>query len=580
MNRETARKSDDTPILEVDGLKVEFWVGGEWTAAATDINYTVLPGEVLAIVGESGSGKSVSSMTLLGLLPKNSRTSGSAKLNGTQMIGASESTLRRARGNDIAVIFQEPMTALNPVFTIGNQITEALRIHNSSMAPHEARARALELLQLVEMPDPQKAYDSYPHQLSGGQRQRAMIAQSLSCDPDLLIADEPTTALDVTIQAEILQLLRSLHERLNSAIVIITHDMGVVADIADNVIVMRQGRIVERGTVREIFENPQHEYTQTLLAAVPKLGTGEADVAALAEAAAAPRGNGEEPILRLEHVDIEYPKVGRVPAFKAVEDASFEVYPGELVGIVGESGSGKTTIARAAVGLLPVTAGSMQLGGVELNGVDAQGIRQVRRDVGMVFQDPGSSLNPRWPIGESIAEPLVLDARSRREKPDSKAIQARVGELLDAVELPRSFRNRYPNELSGGQRQRVGIARALALAPRLLVADEPTSALDVSVQQRVLDLLLEIQQRERFAVVFVTHDLAVIDLIASRVVVLNHGKIVEEGTTEQILRAPREAYTKRLVSAVPIPDPVAQAERRLSRAEAERLKAEEERAAG
>ena len=576
MSRETARKTDDTPILDVKGLSVDFWVGGEWVTAADDITYRVNPGEVLAIVGESGSGKSVSSMTLLGLLPKNSRTTGSAELNGVEMIGASTSTLRRARGKDIAVIFQEPMTALNPVFTVGFQITEALRVHHPTMTPHEARERALELLDLVELPDPAKAFASYPHQLSGGQRQRAMIAQSLSCDPDLLIADEPTTALDVTIQAEILNLLRNLHERLNSAIVIITHDMGVVADIADNVIVMRQGRIVERGTVREIFERPQHEYTRTLLGAVPKLGTGEADAQVLA--AETVRGEGDQPILSLDHVDIEYPKLGRVPAFKAVEDASFEVYPGEIVGIVGESGSGKTTIARGVVGLLPVAAGSMRFGDVELNGVSKRDLHRVRTDVGIVFQDPGSSLNPRWPIGESIAEPLVLDARLRKQPFDKKAASSRVEELLDQVELPRSFRNRYPNELSGGQRQRVGIARALALAPKLLVADEPTSALDVSVQQRVLDLLLEIQQRERFAVLFVTHDLAVVDLIATRVVVMNHGRIVEEGSTEQILRAPRDPYTKRLVAAVPIPDPVLQAERRLTRTQAlqlEELEAEQ-----
>ena len=530
-------RNTETPILDVKGLNVEFWVGGEWVTAARDINYRVMPGEVLAIVGESGSGKSVSSMTLLGLLPKNGRTSGSAKLNGVEMIGASQSTLRKARGNDIAVIFQEPMTALNPVYTIGFQICEALRVHNPTMLPQDARERALELLMLVEMPDPEKAFNSYPHQLSGGQRQRAMIAQSLSCDPDMLIADEPTTALDVTIQAEILELLRNLHARLNSAIVIITHDMGVVADIATNVIVMKQGEIVERGEVREIFHNPQHEYTKKLLSSVPHLGRGEATGKPAVE-------YDTEPMLALENVTLEYPKHGRVPAFKAIDNASFTIHPGEIVGLVGESGSGKTTIARAAVGLLPVAGGSMKLNGIELNGISRSDMAKLRKDIGIVFQDPGSSLNPRWPIGESIAEPLNLAGGFTKEE-----ISKRVEELLDQVELPRSFRNRYPNELSGGQRQRIGIARALALEPKILVADEPTSALDVSVQKRVLELLLEIQQRLGFAVLFVTHDLALVDEIANRVVVLNHGKIVEQGTTDQILRNPQDPYTKRLVMA-------------------------------
>lgn len=546
-------RNTETPILDVKGLNVEFWVGGEWVTAARDINYRVMPGEVLAIVGESGSGKSVSSMTLLGLLPKNGRTSGSAKLNGVEMIGASQSTLRKARGNDIAVIFQEPMTALNPVYTIGFQICEALRVHNPTMLPQDARERALELLMLVEMPDPEKAFNSYPHQLSGGQRQRAMIAQSLSCDPDMLIADEPTTALDVTIQAEILELLRNLHARLNSAIVIITHDMGVVADIATNVIVMKQGEIVERGEVREIFHNPQHEYTKKLLSSVPHLGRGEATGKPAVE-------YDTEPMLALENVTLEYPKHGRVPAFKAIDNASFTIHPGEIVGLVGESGSGKTTIARAAVGLLPVAGGSMKLNGIELNGISRSDMAKLRKDIGIVFQDPGSSLNPRWPIGESIAEPLNLAGGFTKEE-----ISKRVEELLDQVELPRSFRNRYPNELSGGQRQRIGIARALALEPKILVADEPTSALDVSVQKRVLELLLEIQQRLGFAVLFVTHDLALVDAIANRVVVLNHGKIVEQGTTDQILRNPQDPYTKRLVMAVPVPDPDEQVARRQAR---------------
>jgi peptide/nickel transport system ATP-binding protein len=460
--------------------------------------------------------------------------------------------LRHVRGKDIAVIFQEPMTALNPAYRIGFQIMEALRVH-FPITPSEARKRALELLKLVEMPDPQKAFDSYPHQLSGGQRQRAMIAQSISCDPDMLIADEPTTALDVTIQAEILELLRRLHTRLNSAIVLITHDMGVVADLADNVIVMRNGEIVERGTVHDIFSNAQHPYTQELLAAVPHLGMGKAiEVAAVTRT--------DEPALVLDHVDIEYPKRGRVPAFKAVEDASFRIHPGEVVGLVGESGSGKTTIARAAVGLLPVAGGELTVVGENIAGMSPRRLRAVRRNLGIVFQDPGSSLNPRFPIGESIGEPLLLSGLF-----DKKQINSRVEELLEQVELSRGFRNRYPHELSGGQRQRVGIARALALNPKLLVADEPTSALDVSVQARVLDLLQEIQAKLQFACLFVSHDLAVVDLLADRIVVMNHGKIVEQGSTDSILRNPQDPYTKRLIAAVPLPDPEEQRARREKR---------------
>jgi peptide/nickel transport system ATP-binding protein len=553
MNPKTNTRDSNAPILEVSKLGVEFWVGGEWIPAAKNLDYVVSPGEVLAIVGESGSGKSVSSMSLLGLLPANGRATGSARLNGEELIGATMAKLRQVRGKDIAVIFQEPMTALNPVYRIGFQIMEALRIH-FPLAPAEAKVRALELLELVEMPDPQKAFDSYPHQLSGGQRQRAMIAQSISCDPDMLIADEPTTALDVTIQAEILDLLRHLHTRLNSAIVIITHDMGVVADLADNVIVMRYGEIVERGTVDEIFNHAKHPYTKELLAAVPHLGTG--DAATVEEAT-----RTEQPALVLDNVSVVYPKRGRVPAFTAVEGASFSIYPGEIVGLVGESGSGKTTIARAAVGLVPVSAGTLTVVGQNIAGASSKELRAVRRSLGIVFQDPGSSLNPRFPVGESIGEPLLLSGLF-----DKKQINARVEELLEQVELPQSFRNRYPHELSGGQRQRIGIARALALSPKLLVADEPTSALDVSVQARVLELLQEIQSRLQFACLFVSHDLAVVDLLADRIVVMNHGKIVEQGNKEDILRNPQEAYTQRLIAAVPLPNPAAQKLRREQRA--------------
>lgn len=542
-----------TPILTATGLGVDFWVDGEWVMAAEDISYEVRPGEVLAIVGESGSGKSQSSMALLGLLPPNGRATGSVTLAGEETIGATPERLRQIRGKDIAVIFQEPMTAMNPVYTIGFQITEALKVHYPSLTRAKAKARALELLGLVDLPDPAKAFDSYPHQLSGGQRQRAMIAQSISCDPKVLIADEPTTALDVTVQAEILDLLRSLNDKLGTGIILITHDMGVVADMADHVIVMKSGRVVETGTAAQIYRSPKEPYTQELLAAVPHLGTGAAT------GKIANPHKGETPVLSMRGVDIVYPKQGRVAAFRAAEDIDLEIFPGEVVGLVGESGSGKTTIGRAVVGLLKVSKGEITVAGQNMVGVSPKDLQAVRRNIGIVFQDPGSSLNPRWPIGQSIAEPLVLAGHSKDE------IEARIISLLDLVELPRTYRNRYPHELSGGQRQRVGIARALALSPKILVADEPTSALDVSVQARFLSLLTEIQKEQQFAILFISHDLAVVDLLSDRIAVMNHGKIVEQGSTDQILRNPQHPYTQRLIAAVPVPDPEEQRKRRRSR---------------
>ncbi len=539
------------PILEVKGLGVDFWVDGSWYPAAIDMDYDIKPGEVLAIVGESGSGKSTSSMALLELLPPNSRVHGSIKLTGREVTTMSSGQIRAIRGKEVAVIFQEPMTALNPVYTVGFQIVETLRLH-FQMGPAEAKARAIELLGMVELPDPAQTFDKYPHQLSGGQRQRAMIAMSISCDPILLIADEPTTALDVTVQAEILDLLRNLRSRLNSAIILITHDLGVVADLADKVIVMKDGRIVERGSVEEIYQNPQAAYTKELIAAVPHLGQVQAREIA---------GISDKPIIVLDDVAIEYPKHGRIPAFRAAEHITFDIKEAEVVGLVGESGSGKTTIGRAIVGLLPIADGSMTVRGQELRDASPKALREIRKGMGIVFQDPGSSLNPRFPIGQSIEEPILLS----RAITDRAGRGHRVEELLDMVELPRSYRNRYPHELSGGQRQRVGIARALALNPSLLVADEPTSALDVSVQARFLELLRELQGQLRFACLFVSHDLGVVDALAHRIVVMSKGQLVEQGTRDEILRNPREDYTKRLIAAVPVPDPTEQRARREER---------------
>jgi peptide/nickel transport system ATP-binding protein len=548
------------PVLTVRDLGVEFWVNGTWYPAVKNANFELHPGEVLAIVGESGSGKSTTAMSLLGLLPKNAHTTGSIRLGERELVNADKRALRSIRGREVAMIFQEPMTALNPVYTVGFQIAEMLRSHEA-MSPSRARARAIELLEMVEIPDPERRVDSYPHQLSGGQRQRAMIAQALACDPELLIADEPTTALDVTVQAEILKLIRDLRDRINAGIILITHDMGVVADLSDRVIVMKDGEIVEADTADAVFHHPRHPYTQDLLRAVPHLGsvvsvsTGR-DAAPSTDGAAA----DSDLVIDLSDVAIEYPRRGRLPAFRAVDGVTLNLRAGEVVGLVGESGSGKTTIGRAVVGLLPFAEGTATVLGTDMVGISKHDLRTVRRELSFVFQDPGSSLNPRMPIGESIGEPLLLQKVAKGAE-----LGKRVEELLDQVQLSRELRNRYPHELSGGQRQRVGIARALALSPKLLIADEPTSALDVSVQARVLDLFQELQRDIGFACLFISHDLAVVEILARRIAVMQDGKLVEVGLRDQVLNAPQEDYTKRLLAAVPVPDPDEQGRRRVER---------------
>jgi len=545
----------EQPLLRVRDLGVTFRSGGKDAVASAGVSYDLAPGEILAVVGESGSGKSVSALALTRLLPPEPACviRGSVQLAGQELVGLDEAALTRVRGKRIAYIFQEPMTALNPVYTVGFQIVEVLRNH-FEMGPESAKERAIELLTLVELPEPALSFDKYPHQLSGGQRQRAMIAQALACDPALLIADEPTTALDVTVQAEILDLMRNLKEKLNSAVLLITHDMGVVADLSDRILVMKDGLTVEENSSDAIFNRPKHPYTKSLLASVPKLGSVKVRKLAASDSKA-------EPVLEVTDLVIEYPKRGRIPAFRAVDGVSFEIKPGEILGLVGESGSGKTTVGRAAIGLLPVHSGSIKILGNEIAGADMKYLRSIRQHTGIVFQDPASSLNPRLPIGESIGEPLFLAKIAKGEELDR-----RVEDLLDSVELPRSYRNRYPHELSGGQKQRVGIARALALSPNLLIADEPTSALDVSVQARFLDLLQELQDRLKFACLFITHDIGVVDILAHRIAVMQYGKLVEVGPRDRILTKPTEMYTKTLLAAVPVPDPKEQKKRREARA--------------
>ncbi len=540
-------------ILEISDFNVDFWVDGVWYPAVIDMNLGLAAGKVTAIVGESGSGKSTTALGLMSLLASNARMEGSVKVKGEEMINAKASVLRQFRGKEVAYIFQEPMTALNPLYTIGFQIVETLRSH-FDMGPKEAQARALELITMVDIPNPEQSILKYPHQLSGGQRQRAMIAQALACDPALLVADEPTTALDVTVQAEILDLMRGLKDKLNSAILLITHDMGVVADMADDILVMKDGVTVEHGTSDQIFSNPKHPYTQQLLGSVPKLGSTKKRTLPYSESAK------PAPVLKLSDVTIEYPKRGRQPAFTAVKNFNLEIYPGEIVGLVGESGSGKTTVGRASIGLLPVKGGSIEIVGKEIAGANSKQLSDIRQHTGIVFQDPASSLNPRLPIGESIGEPLFLAKLAK-----GADLARKVEELLDQVELPRSYRNRYPHELSGGQRQRVGIARALALTPDLLIADEPTSALDVSVQARFLELLQELQGKLNFACLFISHDLAVVDILCHRIAVMQDGLLVEAGDRDLILKNPKNDYTKRLISAVPVPDPKEQKIRREAR---------------
>ena len=543
----------NSPVLHVSDYTVEFWVDGTWYPAARNMNFQLEAGRTLAIVGESGSGKSTTAMGLMSLLATNARTTGSVKVKGVEMLGAGSKQLQKFRGKEVAYIFQEPMTALNPVYTIGFQIMETLRNH-FDMGPHEAHARALELITMVEIPNPETSINKFPHQLSGGQRQRAMIAQALACDPALLVADEPTTALDVTVQAEILDLMRGLRSKLNSAILLITHDMGVVADMADEILVMKDGNTVEHGSADQIFNHPHHPYTQELLGAVPKLGsTSQRAFPYSLDAKPAP-------VIKLENVTIEYPKRGRIPAFVAVKEFNLEIYPGEIVGLVGESGSGKTTVGRAAIGLLPIKEGSITIVGNDISKATQKELRGIRRHTGIVFQDPASSLNPRLPIGESIGEPIFLAGLAKGSDLDRK-----VEDLLSSVELPRSYRNRYPHELSGGQRQRVGIARALALTPDLLIADEPTSALDVSVQARFLDLLQELQSKLNFACLFISHDLAVVDILSHRIAVMQNGRLVESGERDEILKRPKDPYTQRLIAAVPVPNPAEQAVRRAAR---------------
>ncbi|MGW3964550.1 ABC transporter ATP-binding protein [Amycolatopsis sp. NPDC005003] len=520
--------------------------------AVRGVGYEVRAGEVVAVVGESGSGKTVTAMSLLGLLPSTARVTGRAELAGRDLYALTPAELRAVRGGEVGMVFQEPMSALNPVFTIGDQLVEAIRTHQPLAAP-AARDRAAELLTLVGLPDPRRRFRSYPHELSGGQLQRVVIAMAVANEPKLLIADEPTTALDVTVQAEILELLRDLRERLGTAILLITHDMGVVADLADRVVVMHDGRVVEQGPVEAVFTAPAEDYTRQLLGSVVSLG----GAVSTHPAPSIPDVPAVAPLLRVENLSVTYRGRFRTLSVHAAAGVNLHVEPGEVLGLVGESGSGKSTVARAVTGLLAPSAGSVHIGEVDIARVRGRAAKELRRRIGVVFQDPLSSLNPRTTVGESVATPLRLHRAVRGSEVDG-----RVAELLSAVQLSPSLRSRYPHELSGGQRQRACIARALALGPDLLVADEPTSALDVTIQARILDLLRELRQEFGFACLFISHDLAVIEQLADRVAVMHQGRVVEQGPAKEVLRAPAHPYTQRLLSAAPVADPEAQRRRR------------------
>ncbi|MYA89810.1 MAG: ABC transporter ATP-binding protein [Boseongicola sp. SB0662_bin_57] len=560
----------DQPLASLRRLRVEFQTRDGPVLGVEDVSFDIQPGETLCVVGESGSGKSVSSLALIRLVEFGGGEIASGELlfdrgadGGVVDVSEADDTLMRTiRGNEIGIIFQEPMTSLNPVFTIGRQLTEGLRVH-TGMTREQATEHALELLRRVRIPEPERRLKQYPHELSGGMRQRVVIAMALACEPRLLIADEPTTALDVTIQAEILALIDRLKRETGTSVLFITHDMAVVAQMADRVVVMFRGRKVEEGPVRQIFEDPRHEYTKSLLAAVPKLGEMRGKPAPEPmrlmddqhRDLAVPAAAEGKLLLDVKSLVTRFPVSGgflrRTVAYvHAVEDVSFQVMAGQTLSLVGESGCGKSSCGRSVLRLVEPVSGEVWLGGRNVLEMDAGELRLARRDMQMVFQDPFASLNPQMKLSDQIAEPLLnYGAGDASERAD------RVARLLDRVHLPRSFMSRYPHELSGGQRQRIAIARALSLNPKLIVADEAVSALDVSVQAQVLNLLMELQAELGISMLFISHDMAVVERVSHMVGVMYLGRIVEIGPRPAIFEDPRHEYTKSLLAAVPVADP-------------------------
>ncbi len=529
-------------LLDVSNLRTYFHTRDGITRAVDDISFSVDEGETLAIVGESGSGKSVACYSLLGLIPipPGKIESGSAIFEGKDLLQADAASLRHIRGNDIAVIFQDPMTCLNPYLTIGEQLIEPL-VYHRKIKRGQARKRAIELLAEVGIAEPEKRFDSHPHEFSGGMRQRVMIAMALINEPKLLICDEPTTALDVTIQAQILQLIKSLQQRRNIAVVFISHDLAVVAGVADKVAVMKEGKIVEQGSVSEIFHSARHPYTRKLLDSIPD------------QAKPYPATHNGQPLLTLSHLktwfnDDRGPWFRREKKFiKAVDDVSLTIQRGEILGLVGESGSGKSTLGRSILQLVPVSGGSVNFDGIELTGLSAAAIKPIRRRMQMIFQDPYASLNPRMTVFDALAEPLLYHRLANR-----KTVTGQVLELMDDVGLARSSIRKYPHEFSGGQRQRIAVGRAIATKPELVIADEPVSALDVTIQAQILDLILNLVDRHNLTMLFISHDLSVVRYISDRIAVMHHGKLVETGKTEPLFANPQQDYTRKLLSSIPV----------------------------
>jgi ABC-type glutathione transport system ATPase component len=564
------RMLDEKPLVSIEKLRVEFETNDGVVVGVKDVSFDIKPGECVCVVGESGSGKSVSSLSLMRLVEFGGGTITNGRLmfdpgDGTMLDLAQQSspTMRDIRGNKIGMIFQEPMTALNPVFTVGDQLTEGL-IEHRGMDKKQARARALEILKQVRIPEPERRLNQYPHELSGGMRQRVVIAIAMACEPRLLICDEPTTALDVTIQAEILALIDRLKREKQIAVLFITHDMAVVAQMADRVVVMYRGDKVEEGPVTDIFENPREDYTKMLLAAVPRLGemTGKAAPERLRLMRDGSMGQPEpiivkdpKPLLTVQNLITRFAVKGgllrRIVAnVHAVEDVSFTINAGETMSLVGESGCGKSTCGRSILRLVEPNSGHVTLGGTDILALSQSDLRKARRDMQMIFQDPFASLDPHMKLYDQVAEPMQnygIGSRSERED--------RIAQLFDRVELPRSFMRRYPHEMSGGQRQRIAIARALALNPKLIVADEAVSALDVSVQAQVLNLLMELQQDLGISMLFISHDMAVVERVSHHVGVMYLGRIVEMGTRQQVFENPQHSYTRQLMLAVPVADP-------------------------
>jgi peptide/nickel transport system ATP-binding protein len=584
---------DKKKLLDIQNLTVQFDTEDGLVTAVKSISFTLYKGETVGIVGESGSGKSVTSLSIMRLISEPPGkitkgkmlyyTEGGAEID---LAALPEKDMRHYRGNEIAMIFQEPMTSLNPVYTCGQQVTEAILIHQKC-SNEEAKNQTLALFEKVKLPDPERAFRSYPHQLSGGQKQRVMIAMALSCNPALLIADEPTTALDVTVQKQILDLIENLQKESNMSVIFITHDLGVIADIADRVIVMYKGSIVEQGSVKEIFKNPQHPYTKSLLACRPPLGDrlrrlpvvadfmdvekqadGSLKIMEKADSIAHVLASvkiaqseidqrlayllNQEPILQVKNLKTWYPSkknwLGKpIEWVKAVDDVSFDVFKGETLGLVGESGCGKTTLGRTILRLSPATEGSIFYKNKDILQLKNEDFQELRRDIQIIFQDPYSSLNPRMTIGSAIVEPMQVHGLYNNDKERKE----KAFELLNTVSMEEGHFNRYPHEFSGGQRQRICIARALALNPKFIICDESVSALDVSVQAQVLNLLIDLRQKMDFTCIFISHDLSVVKFISDRMAVMNKGKIVEMGASDAIYNHPQEEYTRKLIEAIP-----------------------------